>query len=175
MKTRVDKLLGFIGFAALAAAFFFTGCTSVPKPRAYNLRLSVDPALAGTTVMVDLAGANEISDLPKWQTYSVTDYWQPGNVFRRDAHKATMEFGRDHPTAQTLAANDPHWAEWLRTGALHLVIVADIPGVVSDQAGNADPRRLIVPLDKAVWGRAEIIDVVVHESGLRLVTPKKSK
>ena len=159
---------------ATLVASFFAGCASVPKPRAYTVRLTVDPALAGTTVMVDLLGANEISDLPKWQRYSVTEYWQPGNVFRRDARKAAMEFGRDRPTVQTLAMTDPHWNEWLKTGAMHLVIVADIPGVVNDQAGNADPRRLIVPLDKAVWGKAEVIDIMVNESGLRLVTPKKS-
>lgn len=159
---------------AAVAFFFVPGCASTPKPRAYSIRLSIDPALAGTTLMVDMAGANEISDLPKWQTYSVTEYWQPGNVFRRDSRKATMEFGRDRPTTQTLASTDPRWAEWLRTGAMHLVIVADIPGVVNDQAGNADPRRLIVPLDKAVWGKSDTIDIVVHESGLRLVTPRKS-
>ncbi len=159
---------------AVLVAGVFAGCASVPKPRAYTVRLSVDPALAGTTVMVDLAGANEISDLPKWQTYSVTEYWQPGNVFRRDARKAGMEFGRDQPATQSLPMSDPRWKEWLKTGAMHLVIVADIPGVVNDQAGNADPRRLIVPLDKAVWGKAETIDIVVHESGLRLVTPRKS-
>lgn len=173
MKTIVPKLTYFIGLATLLACLF-AGCASVPKPKAYAVRLSVDPALAGTTVMVDLAGPNEISDLPKWQTYSITEYWQPGNVFRRDASKATLEFGRDHPATQILAATDPRWKEWLKTGALHLVIVADIPGVVNDQAGNADPRRLIVPLDKAVWGGAETIDIVVQESGLRLVTPRKS-
>jgi hypothetical protein len=99
----------------------------------------LDPALAGTSLQVDVVGANELSDLPKWQTYSVTEYWQPGNAFRRDARKATLAFGRGRPDTQSLAVDDPKWAEWLRTGALHLVLIADLPGPVSDQTGNADP------------------------------------
>jgi len=150
------------------------GCQTTPSPRAYAVNVTLDGPLAGSSVQVDLVGANELADLPKWQSYSVTNYWQPDNSFRRDARKFTMQFSRDKPTTQLLAANDPHWAEWLRTGGLYLVIVADLPGAVTDQAGNADPRRLILPLDKAAWGRStETIEILVQESGLRLMTPRK--
>jgi hypothetical protein len=150
------------------------GCTSTPTPRAYNLKVTLDGALVDTSVQIDLVGANELADLPKWQSYSVTDYWQPNNAFRRDALKSTMQFGRGKPNTQTLLGTDPHWADWLRTGALHLVIVADLPGAVTDQMGNADPRRLILPLDRAAWGRGvETIEILVQESGLRLMTPRK--
>ena len=150
------------------------GCTTAPAPRAYNVKVTLDGSLADTSVQVDLVGANELADLPKWQSYSVTDYWQPNNAFRRDAQKATMQFGRGKPNAQVLLDSDPHWAEWLRTGALNLVIVADLPGAVTDQMGNADPRRLILPLDRAAWGRkVDTIEILIQESGLRLMTPRK--
>jgi len=62
----------------------------------------------------------------------------------------------------------------LSTGAQHLVIVADLPGVVTDQVGNADPRRLILPLDRAAWDSGvNTINILVQESGLKLQTPRK--
>lgn len=152
----------------------FAGCASAPKPKPYEVAVTLDPSLAGASLQVDLVGANELSDLPKWQNYSVTEYWQPGNAFRRDANKVTLNFGRGQPMTQTLSSTDPRWAEWLSTGAMHLVILADLPGPVSDQAGNADPRRLILPLDRAAWGsKTNRLDVVVQESGLRLTTPRR--
>jgi hypothetical protein len=155
-------------------ALLLGGCVSTPQPIAYTVEVSLDPALAGTSLQVDLVGANEISDLPKWQSYSVTEYWQPGNAFRRDARKVTLAFGRGLPTTQALSVDNPQWAEWLRTGALHLVLIADLPGPVSDQAGNADPRRLILPLDKRTWDKkAKGLQVVVQESGLRLLTARR--
>jgi hypothetical protein len=166
------RLSPWFGLALVVAAL--TGCTSAPTPSAYNIEIKTDSSLAGTSLQVDLVGANELADLPKWQSYSVTSYWQPGNAFRRDALKSTMEFGRGRVDTQTLSATDPKWSEWIRTGALYLVIVADLPGAVSDQAGNADPRRLIIPLDKEKWGgKVTTIQVLVQESGLRLLTPRK--
>lgn len=170
--TRFSVLFPWLG--AVAFAILLGGCATAPKPSAYNVEIMLDPALAGTSLQVDVVGANELSDLPKWQSYSVTEYWQPGNAFRRDARKATLAFGRGRPDTQTLAISDPQWAEWLRTGALHLVIIADLPGPMSDQMGNADPRRLILPLDRAAWDRKlQKLQVIVQESGLRLMTPRK--
>jgi len=155
-------------------AFSLGGCASAPAPRAYGVKVTLDSTLAGTSVQIDLVGVNELADLPKWQSYSVTDYWQPNNAFRRDARKYTMQFGRDKDSTQTMLSIDAHWAEWLRTGALQLVIVADLPGAQTDQAGNADPRRLILPLDKAAWGgKVDTLEILVQESGLRLMTPRK--
>lgn len=159
---------------AAVCALFLAGCASAPQPKAYNVQITLDAPLQGSSVQIDLVGVNDTSDLPKWQTYSVTEYWQPGNPFRRDARKSTIEFGRGKPNTQGLLSTDPRWAEWLRTGALHLVIVADLPGAVTDQAGNADPRRVILPLDRAAWNsKTATLEVLVQESGLRLMTPRK--
>lgn len=165
-----------ISFAAslFAAALLLSGCGTKPEPRAYTVRVALDPTLAGSSIQVDIVGANELADLPQWRTYSVTEYWQPNNAFRRDARKVALEFGRGRPQAQVLAATDPRWSEWLRTGAAHLILVADLPGVTADAAGSADPRRLILPLDRNLWPRnTETIEVLVQESGLRLLTAQR--
>jgi hypothetical protein len=160
----------FIGLALLMLG----GCVSAPQPRAFTINLTLSPALHGTSVQVDMVGANTLADLPKWQSYSVTEYWQPGNPFRRDAQKHTVQFSRDLPDTQMLLMGDSLWSSWLSTGAQHLVIVADLPGAVTDQVGNADPRRLILPLDRAAWDSGvTTINILVQESGLKLLTPRK--
>jgi len=150
------------------------GCASGPQPKAYSIHVTLDDALVGTSVQVDLVGVNTLADLPKWQGYSVTEYWQPQNAFRRDAHKYSMQFGRETPKSQTLASTDPIWTDWLKTGAMNVVLIADLPGAAADQTGNADPRRLILPLDAAAWGSdVKQIEILVQESGFKLLTARK--
>lgn len=161
------------GMAVLGLAFALGGCVTKPQPQAWNVKVTVDPSLTGTTLDVDIVGVNDLTDLPKWQTYSVTEYWQPGNTFRRDAPRATLSFGRDRAPEQVFAATDARWQGWLRTGAASLVLIADLPGEVGDRTGNADPRRLILPLDKNAWpGKTQALEVLVQESGLRLLTAR---
>jgi hypothetical protein len=158
----------------LAAALFLASCATLPKPQAYNIKVTLDPAMIGNSFQVDLIGANKVSDLPKWESYSVNEYWQPENVVRRDARKATLEFGRGRPDTQVFASTDPRWSEWLATGALYLVVIADLPGSWTDRPGNADPRRVILPLDKVEWGKnTDTIEFRIQSSGVSLLTPKK--
>lgn len=172
MKTSLPPLGGLLALLLLG---IIAGCTSTPVARNFNVRIEVDAALAASSVQLDLVGANAISDLPKWQTYSVSDYWQPGDPLRRDSDKAVLRFGPGKPTIQSFSGSDPIWNRWLRTGALYLVVLVDLPGIAADREGNADPRRLILPLDKAEWARGtETIELRVQESGIRLLTPKKT-
>ncbi len=158
----------------LAAATVLTlaGCNTKPVPSAFNLQFDLDPSLAGTSLELDLVGANPVSDLPKWQTYSVSDYWQPGNVMRHDADKAELTFGEGKGTTQTFSSADPSWDRWLNSGATNLIILVDLPGISSDKEGNADPRRLIVPLDIHKWASNTLV-FRIQESGIRLMTPMK--
>jgi hypothetical protein len=161
--------------AAVALAGLLAACSSSPQPTRFALSFTLDEALQGTSLQVDVIGANAVSDLPKWETYSVTEYWQPGNVSRRDADKATLEFGRGRSNTQVLPATDPKWNDWLRTGALYVVVLVDLPGVPVDRQGNADPRRLILPLDRNQWrAGTNVIEVLIQESGVRLLTAKKA-
>ena len=154
----------------------FGGCASnTVKPRAFEVRLTLDPALAGMSLQVDLIGANTLADLPKWTTYSVTEYWQPDNPLRRDDSHLCAQFGRGLPAKLVVARDHPHWQTWLKSGVSHLVILADLPGVTSDQAGNADPRRLLIPLDKKLWNSKDPLEIVIQTGGLKLLTKQKNK
>ncbi len=175
MKTSTTSLI-LRGLLWLAALALVGGCNNVPTPRSYDLRIELDPALAASSIQLDIIGANALSDLPKLQTYSVTDYWQPGDPLRRDSEKAVLHFGQNKPTVQVFSGSDPLWNRWLNTGALYLVVMVDLPGIATDREGNADPRRLILPLDQREWPRdTTTIELRVQESGIRLLTPKKAK
>ena len=174
MKTKASRSHNIVILIALAIlpGLFLAGCESKPKARAYSIKVELDSMLAGSSIQVDLIGANELSDLPKWQTYSVSEYWKPGNAMRRNADKTVLEFGPGKPTTYVFAANDPAWNRWLGAGAMYLVVMVDLPQLSDDMAGNADPRRLIVPLDTRKWPKdAATLDLFVQESGVRLLTP----
>jgi hypothetical protein len=158
-----------LGAAVLGAALLLAGgCASGPSPRAYAVKVSLDPTLAGSSVQVDLIGANPISDVPRLESYPVSEYWKPGDVLRRDSAKISFAFGQGRPDSQVLEMKNPIWTKWLQTGAQNLIVIADIPGVTADP-----PRRLNLPLDANQWGKTDTLDILVQESGIRVVTPKK--
>lgn len=172
MKT--SRFLVFIAAAFAGLSSLFSGCASGPKPTAYAIKVELAPSLVGGSVDIHLIGANALSDLPKWQTISVTDYWKPENRHLRDAEKAVLQFGPGKPNVQTFSSTDPIWSRWLSTGALHLVVLVDLPGISSDRDGNADPRRLILPLDVKKWpSDVKTVELRIQESGIRLLTPIK--
>jgi len=163
-----------------ALALLLAACSSLnplgsSKPVAHNITITLDKTLENTSLQIDLIGANAVTDLPKWQSYSVTDYWQPGNTTRRDTDRVTLDFGPGKPATQTFTIKDPKWKQWLATGAANLVIIADLPGVSTDKGGAADPRRLIIPLADNAWKKSAKapLEILVQESGLRLLTPRK--
>lgn len=158
---------------ALVTAFLLASCASAPKPRAFTVQVDLDPALSGSSLQVDLIGANPVSDLPKFESYSVSEYWKPGDPLRRDASKVTLAFGQGRAMTQSLDSKNAAWQRWLQTGAQHLVVLVDLPGVPADKAGNADPRRLILPLDGARWGKTDTLHILIQESGARLLTAQK--
>jgi hypothetical protein len=172
MKPVQSLLLSLIALVLLGCG----GCASnTVKPRAFEVRITVDPKLANTSLQVDLIGANTLADLPKWTSYSVTEYWQPDNPLRRDDSHLSAQFGRGLPTTVTVSREHPHWQTWLKSGVAHLVILADLPGVSNDQTGNADPRRLIIPLDKKLWKRKAPLEILIQEAGMKLLTKQKNE
>ncbi len=152
------------------------GCqTRGVKPRAFDVHITVDQTLAGASLQVDLVGANSLSDLPKWTSYAVTEYWQPDNPHRRDAARITYQFGAKLPNQVFLDGEDPMWKKWFDSGVSYLVVFADLPGSTTDQAGNADPRRLIIPLDRKLWKRGVPLDILIQEGGVKIRTKQKKQ
>jgi hypothetical protein len=167
--------LALISFAAFPL-FLGSGCLSTTvKPRAFKVTLTIDKPLENTSLQIDLIGANTLADLPKWTSYSVTEYWQPDNMQRRDASKITFQFGRGQPATVTIGRDDPRWQAWLKSGVAHLVIMADLPGAATDRVGNADARRLIIPLDKKLWKYNAPLEIVIQEGGIKLLTKQKTQ
>lgn len=162
-----------------AIGLIVTGCALFKndqiKPRAFDVAITLDKALAGMSLQVELIGANKTSDLPKWESLSITEYWQPGNSLRRDANKISFEFAREKPSTVTVSKDDPHWKQWFQSGAIYLVVIADLPGITTDQSGNADSRRLILPLDRRLWKKNQKLELLIQESGIRLLSKQKNE
>ena len=154
----------------------FAGCKSCkpggpPGPAlSYNLTITPGDSLKDSSVLVDVVGINP-SELPKWQTYSIRDYFTPNDPVRQDAVKFTAEFvpGKQNPI--TLKKGDPLWNKWMKSGAQYLVVLADLPLVSKEgKVGSQDPRRQLIPLCKCYWpDNTSDLDVKVQAGGVSLV------
>jgi hypothetical protein len=174
MSNRKYFLRLFPALVLACIAALLTGCSNAPV--AHTLTFTVDKSQHNKSVQVDIFGINATTDLPKWEAYVISEYWQPNNTARSDLDRVSLHFGRKHPTTQSLSEFDSHWERWLATGATYAVVIADIPGVTNDRAGNADPRRLILPLNRRLWDKDDdgAIKILIQESGLRLITPREN-
>jgi len=90
------------------------------------------------------------TEFPRWETMSMTEYWEPGNPMRESAIKYVMTFGANSPIEQVLQKTDPIWAKWDERNAEQLLVLVFLPGI-KDKPGEADPRRLILPYDSSKW------------------------
>lgn len=136
-------------FAALL--FFLVGCETVSLPDPYDVEIALGEDLYGASVQVDLIGI-PAEELSRYASYSVTEYFEPGNQLRNETQKTTLSFRRDTGTVQLLSASDAIWSEWIESrSASYLVILADTPGLRNDAPGNLDSRRLILPLHQREW------------------------
>ncbi len=135
----------------LIMMFFLGGCETTPLPSPFDLTVNLGEELEGASMQVDLIGIPEEA-LPLYRTKSVSAYFEPGDTLRETATKHSLSFGRDSTPTQLFPATDPIWSQWIEgAGADYLIILADLPGLKEDRIGNADARRLILPLHKADW------------------------
>ena len=148
------------------------GCNSV---RPYPVRVTIDDRIQNRSVQVDIVAVSE-ADYQTWEGYSMSQYWRYGDPWRRDAEKFVMRFGQDSQGQQTLAIDDPIWKRWLAKGGTRLLILGDLPEVIEDKPGAADPRRLVVPLHSGAWakpipGKRRAIEIRIESGNLRCLTP----
>lgn len=132
-----------------------------------GVRVSLSPAYRASgltpTLEVDVVGlpaaeAERLSEEP------VGGYFGASGTLRRSLPRFTAYFDRQDAGAKTLPRDGGLWRAWQDAGAEALVVVANIPGF-SDQAGPADPRRLVVPLSEVPPGGPVWIEV--DRTGLR--------
>lgn len=125
------------------------------------------------TIRVDLVGVNDV-DLSAWQAKSMSEYWQPNDALRTSAEfKHTMTFTEGRTAPQMLAKKDPIWNEWKSRGAMHLLVLADLPGAHQDLPGDTDARRVVLPLDSSRWEANQQIKILLQRAGVRCETPPK--
>lgn len=148
MKKAVYQMLMIAG-----CLFWLSGCETTRLPDPYDFEVALGRDLRGASVQVDLIGI-PAEELDRFVNYSVTSYFEPGDSLRAGAVKETLSFRRDAPEVQLLSARSPIWTDWIENrGAAYVVILADTPGLKEDEPGNADSRRLIIPLHQAKWDR----------------------
>lgn len=159
--------LGVLSFVLM----FTLGCNHTPTMGKYTYRVTLDSALRdkNTNMMpsieVDFVGVNE-SEIARWQSQDIDDYFTPGNLRRENADRYTMPFTNDQSSARTLSAGSDIWKSW--AGAKNMFIFASIP--LRNSNYDVDPRRLVLPLDRARWGRGMTIELLIKPDEIVLQT-----
>src|SRR5712692_7981282 len=109
------------GFASIALisilAVCLSGCASCKpnepgKPQAYEVKVNLDPSLLQASVVVDVVGVNS-GNLPRWENYSMSNYWKAGDALRSGADKVTLSFVSGNSPTNSLTRTDPKWTSWL--------------------------------------------------------------
>lgn len=172
MKRLVVLVL--VGYAAAAI-----GCAGGPRMGRYDVVVSMDPALVNEpggapSVTVNLVGVND-AEAEKWNAKNMNEYWTPNDPLRQDAasYAHVMQFGPGRSEPKTLSKDDPIWNTWSNSGAMHLFVLADLPGSHEARPGSADARRLVLPLDRRRWEAGKPIEIELQRSTIRLKTQMK--
>ena len=180
MTTRPRTLVG-LGLAALAASL--AGCGGMGR---FDLDVTLNGQAFQTTlgtipsVELNFIGVND-SEMPVWTNYSINKYWMPDNPQRitavSQAQALAITFSENPPYSQTISRTNTTWNKWKSKGAMHLIVVANYPRTSNDAPGDADVRRIVLPLAKRrwksyFWGR-RTIRIEVTPSGIVNHTPPK--
>ncbi|MFB3891074.1 MAG: hypothetical protein ACE15C_03515 [Phycisphaerae bacterium] len=174
---------GILMMTLLAVLPALCGCGVGP----FDVTVTFDPSFRDSagqvpSVEVHIFAAND-TEKEVWNTMSMTNYWKPGSKERESAKDSVyvMKFGQGLPAEQVLKEEDPQWDRWLAKGPRTLFVMAYLPGVLDDRPGSADPRRLVLPMEKLkwkdyIWGRKyQQIKVLVKPGGLVCLTPPERK
>ena len=143
------------------------GCETTQLPDPYDYRLELGSDLQGASIQVDMIGV-PAAELERWRNKSITAYWEPGDADRMAAPKKTVVFSKDTESSQMLLSTDRVWQTWIQNeNATSIVILADLPGIRKDAPGNADSRRIILPLAAAAWDeRPQLITLRITGTGI---------
>jgi hypothetical protein len=156
-------------FTLALLALLSVGCCG-KEPIKYNVTVSLDEemrqSLSQRKLEVHLVGINETQH-QRWENYSMSKYWQPGDPMPNSLPTFKMEFDPANSKPQTITIKDKIWDTWLAAGANRLYVLTLLPGMVEDAPGDKDPRRQILPLPCYRWlKRDKKIDIVVQKTGL---------
>lgn len=160
-----------IGVGLVLMAIVLGGCGG-PSYGRHSIEVSLSDALKGKTVEVDMIGANNEQAVETWRTQDVTKYFSAVDSSRREAvGRQEFRFSAGDSGNKTLSAQDPAWdGAW--KGSQSVVVLANIPFLEGEGGKPTDPRRVVITLQRGVW-EGEKVQVLVGESGVRILTPQK--
>lgn len=145
---------------------------SVPSKIKPQIVFDVAHEYRFASIQVDVI-AIKASDLEQWSKKSIDKYLSPNDRARERALKKTLTFQSGDNAPKSFEPSDILWTQWQPRDPYYLVVLADIPGRHRDQYGNADKRRIIIPLQASEWtDPKDLSEISIHISsnGL-LATP----
>lgn len=152
MTTRRGLILGL-----LALLIGGVGCMGMGRfdlevaldHQAFQAELSTIPS-----VEINFIAVNR-NEYAVWYSYSVNKYWMPDDPQRvtpvRQGETAVMTFGESPPFSQVLSRTSQIWDRWRKKKAIYLIALCNYPRTAEDRPGEADVRRVVLPLDKQRW------------------------
>ena len=159
--------------AVVLAALMAGGCSSSV------VQVTATPDICRKSVEVHLVGVSRF-EKEQWEQASMSSYWTPGNPLRKSARDYTyvIRFGRDPNCKEIIRSDSPVRKMWRARNAEYMFILADLPGIFPDMPGNADSRRLRLPVPESkCWGMDQSEINISIESGnivpLTIPTSKK--
>lgn len=131
----------------LLAIILLTSCSP-------SINVTATDSICKKSVEVHLIGINRL-EKDRWETTSMSDYWAPGNILRESTvgqpYMRVVRFGESQSCSVVIKGNDPIRKIWKNKQAEHLVVLADLLGTFDDLPGNADARRLRLPIKDKCW------------------------
>ncbi|MHC5060821.1 MAG: hypothetical protein ACYTFK_07035 [Planctomycetota bacterium] len=167
-------------FGLLLIVLFMAGCRTIT--------VTATDDICKKSVEVHLVGVNRF-EKSRWESVSMTDYWKPGSDLRQSSkgYRQTVQFPiraetllkGETPCLRSIAAKDKHpiWDIWKARSAEYLFVLADLPRGAKkfeDLKGNADARRLCLPLSSGCWSKGKI-DISVEAANIVSLTIPKLK
>lgn len=157
------------------------GCASSERTGRYEIVVALAPSMADRetgrvpSVEVDIVGVGPTQEA-RWREYRMSQYFGGGDALRQSASKLTLPFTTDNPGAKTVDRDDPIWGQWESAGATRLFVLVNLPGFGEgdDLAGEADGRRLILPLERSRWSGRRI-EIEVRPRELVCLTPLRAE
>jgi hypothetical protein len=157
--------------AALATCILLSGCG-----RKITVQASED--VCKKSIEIDLVGVNAF-EKDMWESMSMTDYWSlstenSAGKMRANSKDYRLTFGKGEAdcTIELSEKKDIIWKTWKKRNAEYILILADLTGRFEDQQGNADLRRLCLPLNKECWKGGKIVVNIESGSIVPITLPK---
>ena len=174
---RVVLLKGQV-FGLLVIVLLMAGCRTIT--------VTATDDICNKSVEVHLVGVNRF-EKSRWESVSMTDYWKPGSDLRQSSkgYRCTIQFPlkpetllKDETPCRrniTEKAKHPIWNIWKARSAEYLFILSDLPRGAKkfeDLKGNADARRLCLPLRGDCWSKGKIDLSIEAANVVSLTIPK---